>query len=132
MLRDLMVHNLVMPSVDYYSNPDTINQYVCYFLSDVIDVKDSFTTVLKLYSNSKELSSVKKHAEFEFDRLNSNDGVGNDAKVKRQIHAIQDLICVCDGKLEEIRLGGGSNFHNLGKKCSESSLFKDELIEVEE
>ena len=115
-----------------HSNSDTINQYFCYFLSDITQTQDSFTTVLKLYANSKELTSVKLHAEHEFDKLNSNDGVGNDGKVKRQIHAIQDLMCVCDQKLEEIRLGGGSNFHNLGQAGSRASLFKDELIETKE
>jgi len=132
MLRELVINNVVMPSIEYYSNSDTINQYFCYFLSDVNQTQDSFTTVLKLYANSKELASVKRHAEHEFDKLNSNDGVGNDGKVKRQIHAIQDLMCVCDQKLEEIRLGGGSNFHNLGKAGSRASVFKDELIETEE
>lgn len=99
-LRDVLIACAMTPAFDYVTDPDYVNQWLCWVLAGN-DSNDSFILVLKQYATTDELRSVKALAHAELDKLNSADSVGNDLKVKRQIGAISELITICKQKLLE-------------------------------
>merc|ERR1719188_1198266 len=85
LVRDILINNLVIPGVNCVTNPDFINFYICYGLSENEELDpantnapvnispEAFLDTVKHYASIDELVSCRKLAKTELEKLNSND-----------------------------------------------------------
>ena len=126
LLRETMVQGIFLPTFRLYSNPDYLNQYICWLISDNCVSSEWFLTVLRHTQTVAELGAVRDKAEEEIERLTSKDGVGDDPVIKQQLGSMRYVLNICQRliyKQQEEGTIGYSEFDSDNAAFAKTKLY---------
>ncbi|XP_076360640.1 sorting nexin-13-like isoform X2 [Tachypleus tridentatus] len=107
LFQELLVHTIILPIVDLFSDPDYINQSVVWLCKDTLMSSEDFLVVLRSTSNTEELLAVKEIVTHEIAVQRSKDtGEDDSAEIKQQLSSLFYVQKVVDIRLKRLREGG--------------------------
>jgi len=109
MIREVLVNGVFKPMIGLYSDPDYLNQYTSWAISDSCLSSECFLAVLRHTSVVEELLAVREKSDEEFEKLRSKDTVGDDFAVKQQLSSIRYVKTLCEKRLRIFREGSTSD-----------------------
>nr|CAB3266454.1 sorting nexin-13 [Phallusia mammillata] len=101
LLREIMVQGIFLPMFKLYSDPDYLNLYVNWLVSDNCVSSEWFLSVLRRSSILGELHAVREKAEEEINKIRSKDTVGDDITVKQQLSSMRYVKTFCERKIHQ-------------------------------
>ncbi|CAK8674367.1 unnamed protein product [Clavelina lepadiformis] len=108
LMRESLVNGVFMPMFRIYSDPDYLNQYVSWLISDNCVSSEWFLFVLGHKALPDELRSVRDKAEEEITKLSAKDTVGDDVLVKQELNSMRYMKNFCERQLR--KQNDGSNY----------------------
>nr|XP_018666665.1 sorting nexin-13 isoform X1 [Ciona intestinalis] len=101
MMRELLVHGVFLPMFKLYSDPDYLNQYVNWLISDNCITSEWFLNVLRHSSEIGELHSIREKCDEEIARLRAKDTVGDDPAIKQQLGSMRYVKNLCERQIRK-------------------------------
>uniref|UniRef100_A0A8D3BPM2 Sorting nexin 13 n=1 Tax=Scophthalmus maximus TaxID=52904 RepID=A0A8D3BPM2_SCOMX len=121
-LREVLARGVLLPLINQLSDPDYINQFVIWMISDSSCNYEAFMNILKLTDKPAELEAVKDKVVEELQYLRSLDTAGDDINViKNQINSLLFVKKVCETRIQRLQSGKEVDAlklaANFGKLC---------------
>ncbi|KAF0024727.1 hypothetical protein F2P81_023529 [Scophthalmus maximus] len=119
---EVLARGVLLPLINQLSDPDYINQFVIWMISDSSCNYEAFMNILKLTDKPAELEAVKDKVVEELQYLRSLDTAGDDINViKNQINSLLFVKKVCETRIQRLQSGKEVDAlklaANFGKLC---------------
>ena len=104
--RELLVHIVLKPVLDMFSDPDFINQNIVWLYRDYPIKPDLFVLTLRYSECVEELEETRECALREIDVIRSKDSLaGSDATLKQQLDSLIYLKKLLDDRITRLKKG---------------------------
>ena len=111
--REIIVNDVLKPTLDLVSDPDFINQTLVWLHQDYKIKNDIFLTSVRYSENMEELLATREMVQKEISHIRSNDSKGDlDSTLKSRLNSLLYLVKVIESRIK--RLKSGSEIDPVG------------------
>lgn len=122
-IREVLVNVVLLPTMNYLSDPDHINQTLTLPCKDAMFNNESFLTIMRTTDSIDELMAIKEKVEQEIARQRSKDSGGDDdTTIKQQLSSLLFVKSLCEARTDRLNRGGDET--DSRKNISSSHLMK--------
>lgn len=99
-VREVLVNEIFIPTVDLLSDPDYINQTMSWLCKEPTFNNETFMTVIKTTDSIEELEAVKEMVSRDIARWRTKDtGGSDDTVIKQNLNSLRFVQSVCDTRM---------------------------------
>ena len=106
--REIIVNDILKPTLDLVSDPDFINQTLVWLYQDYKIKNEIFLTSIRYSENMEELLATREMVSKEISLIRSNDHEGELAS-KSQLNSLLFLTKVIESRIKRLKSGGDSD-----------------------
>lgn len=105
LLKEILVQGVFLPLLNLYSDPDYLNQYINWLISDNCLTSEAFLSVTRHSSEVGELIGIRDITDEEIARTRARDAVGDDPSVKQQLNSMEYVRILCENRINKLQTG---------------------------
>lgn len=105
LLKEVLVQGIFTPILRLYSDPDYLNQYINWLISDNCLTSEAFLVVVRHSPEVGELQATRDITDEEIARTRARDDVGDDPVVKQQLSSMAYVRNLCENRINKLQRG---------------------------
>ncbi|XP_039256742.2 sorting nexin-13-like isoform X1 [Styela clava] len=114
LLKEVLVQGIFTPILQLYSDPDYLNQYMNWLISDNCITSEAFLVVVRHSPVVGELQATRDITDEEIARTRARDDVGDDPDVKQQLSSMEYVRNLCENRINKLQRGEMGYENDIG------------------